>query len=69
MSQTAKTPISKKLQQLDTAIDWFYSDDFELDEALKRYESAIKLSAEIEEDLNSLKNQVQVIADLTKTVN
>ncbi len=67
MSQTAQTPISKKLQQLDTAIDWFYSDDFELDEALKRYESAIKLSAEIEEDLNSLKNQVQVIADFTKT--
>ena len=67
MSKTEKTPISKKLAKLDEAVEWFYGDDFVLDEALEKYKSANKLASEIEKDLAELKNQVEVIEDFTKS--
>lgn len=58
--------ISHKLARLDEAIAWFHSDDFSLDQALPKYQAAADLAHEIEHDLAELKNQVSVIADLTK---
>lgn len=62
----SKTSIESKIKQLDKSIEWFYSDDFSLDQALKKYQSAHNLAQEIEKDLSELKNQVEVIADFTK---
>lgn len=59
--------ISHKLEQLDRSVEWFHSDEFNLDEAIAHYRAATQLAQEIEQDLNELKNQVEVIADLTKT--
>jgi len=57
-----KTPaLSEKIAKLDTAVEWFYSDDFSLAEALDRYESAVKLAKSIEDDLKTLKNKISVI--------
>lgn len=69
MSQTekSKASISKKINQLDTDVEWFYSEDFSLDQALDKYRAAIDLSKDIEKDLAELKNQVEVIADFTKS--
>ena len=62
-----KKTISEKIQELEQATDWFYSDEFKLDEATTKYEKAIKLSKEIEEDLKQLKNKIEVIEkDFTK---
>lgn len=58
--------IEEKVRQLDEQVEWFYGDDFSLDQALKNYEQATKLANEIEHDLTELKNQVEVIADLAK---
>lgn len=66
MSKTDKPTISKQIAQLDESIEWFYSDDFNLDEALERYNDAAKRAKSIEADLNELKNQVEVIEDFTK---
>lgn len=66
MSQNANKSISNKITELDQAVEWFYSDDFTLDQAVAKYQSAIKLSQEIEHDLSELKNQVEVLADFTK---
>lgn len=66
MSKTDKPTISKQIAQLDESIEWFYSDDFNLDEALERYNDAAKRAKNIEADLNELKNQVEVIEDFTK---
>lgn len=66
-SKTSNHPsISQKIKQLEADTEWFYSDDFSLDEAISKYQSAIELAAEIEQDLTELKNQVEVIADFTK---
>lgn len=65
--QENKFTINQKISQLDQAVDWFYSEDFNLDQALDKYQNAIKLTQDIKDDLEQLKNQVEVIADFTKS--
>ncbi len=60
MSQSAN--INEKLEQLKTQIDWFYSDDFDLNQATENYEKATKLAKEIEADLTGLKNRIEIIS-------
>lgn len=61
-----KTSIESQIQQLDASVEWFYGDDFSLDQALQKYQEASKLAQAIEKDLSELKNQVTVIADFTR---
>ena len=68
MSKTKeKISISGKVSQLDEAVEWFYGDDFVLEEALEKYKAAQQLAQEIEKDLSELKNQVTVVEDFTKS--
>lgn len=69
MSENATKPksIEKCIAELDQQTEWFYSDDFSLDQALEKYQAATKLAQEIDQDLTLLKNQVEVLADFTKT--
>lgn len=61
------SPISAKLVQLDELTNWFYSDEFSLDQALTKYQTATTLATEIQNDLNELRNQVEVLRkDFTK---
>ena len=53
--------INDKIAKLNTEVQWFYSDDFSLDEAEIKYKSAVKLAKEIEEDLDTLKNNIEII--------
>ncbi|MBP3899395.1 exodeoxyribonuclease VII small subunit [Candidatus Saccharibacteria bacterium] len=65
----AKTTISEKIKKLDAATDWFYSEDFKLDEATEKYKAAMDLAREIEKDLTELKNKIEVLEeDFTKEV-
>ena len=58
----AKT-ISDKIADLKTGVDWFYSDDFKLEEASQKYKSLTELAKEIEKDLAEMKNEINVIAE------
>lgn len=62
----AKNSIESKIKQLDESVEWFYSEDFSLDQALQKYQDANKLAQAIEKDLSELKNQVEVLANFTK---
>lgn len=53
--------IAEKTAKLDELVSWFDSDDFELEEALEKFKEAEKLAIEIEKDLTSFKNEVQVL--------
>lgn len=64
--ENPKPTLETKLAQLDAATEWFYSDNFTLDQAITKYKSAIELSREIENDLKTLKNEMEVLADFTK---
>lgn len=60
MLSTSKT-IQDKITKLTKMVEWFDSDEFALEAALDRYQMAEKLAAEIEQDLTSLKNEVQIV--------
>ncbi len=55
--------LNQKIENLDEQVEWFYSDNFKLDEAVEKYKEAIKLAKNIEKDLNELKNEINVIAE------
>ncbi len=57
-----KKNLNAKIAELDEKVEWFYSDEFELSEAVKRYEEATRLAKEINEDLDKLKNEIKVLA-------
>lgn len=60
MSKTSKT-IQEKTEKLSEIISWFNSDDFSLEIAIEKFKEAEKLATEIEQDLLSLKNDIQII--------
>lgn len=60
MSQKNKT-IQEKMSDLDKLVAWFDSEDFEIEQALEKFEQAEKLANEIEQDLESFKNEIKVI--------
>lgn len=58
--------IAEKMAELDKSVEWFYGEDFVIDQALDKYKNASSLAEEISKDLESLKNEVKVLEDFTK---
>lgn len=55
--------VSDKISELKTGVDWFYSDDFKLEEVSEKYKALTDLAKEIEKDLAEMKNEINVIAE------
>ena len=55
--------ISEKIDDLKSGVEWFYSDDFRLEDASEKYKSMTELAKEIEKDLAELKNEIKVIEE------
>jgi len=53
--------ISEKTLQLTELVSWFDSGEFSLELALDKFKEAEKLALEIENDLNSLKNDIEIV--------
>ena len=67
MTGKTKKTISEKMQELEKATEWFYSDEFKLEQAAGKYKETMQLAEEIEKDLSELKNEISVIEkDFTK---
>ena len=60
MSQVNKS-IQGKTAELTKLVAWFDSDEFTIEEALNKYKDAEKLASEIEQDLMSLKNEINIV--------
>ena len=66
MSKTEKS-LNEKIAELDQKVEWFYSDEFKLEDAIAKYKEAAELAKDIEVDLKKLKNEIEVLAeDFTK---
>lgn len=63
MSGTKQKTLNQKMEELNQQIGWFHGDEFELDKATEKYQEAIKLAEEIRDDLENLKNEVDVLAE------
>ena len=62
MSKEEKN-LNEKIAELDKKVEWFYSDEFKLEEAVENYKDAARLAKEIEKDLTDLKNEIEVLAE------
>jgi exonuclease VII small subunit len=60
MSKVNKT-IQEKTAALATLVAWFDSDKFTLELALDKFKAAELLAEEIENDLVSLKNDIEIV--------
>ena len=56
-----KISLNQKIKNLEDEIEWFYSDDFELEKAVDKYKQSLVLVKEIENDLKDLKNEIEVL--------
>ena len=56
-----KNSIAQKIEKLEELLKWFESEEITVEESLKKYEEALRLSKELEADLQAAKNQVEVI--------
>ncbi len=54
-------PLRDQLRQLDELIAWFDQDDFDLDEALKKFDEGVKLTESIQKRLSKLQNNITVL--------
>ena len=54
--------LNQKIEELDGKVEWFYSDEFKLEEAVDKYKDAAELAREIEKDLDELKNEIEVLS-------
>lgn len=60
MSKATKS-LDQKMAQLDELVAWFDSDEFALEQAIKKFHEAEKLAGEIDEELTTFKNEIQVL--------
>lgn len=58
-----KETINQKIDRLNKNVEWFYGEDFSLDEAEENFKKAISLSKEIESELEKMKNEIEVLAE------
>ena len=63
MSSKSEKTISQKIEELRQMAAWFESDDFDIEQAIERYQAAEKLAGEIEKDLDGLRNTVTILKE------
>ncbi len=63
MSKTNEPTLSEQLAQLDEIVAWFEQDDFDMEEALGKFEEGSKLAEEIRTKLSTLENKITVLKE------
>ncbi len=53
--------VAQKLEKLEALLKWFESEEITVEEALSKYEEALVLSKELEDQLETAKNKVEII--------
>ena len=55
--------LNQKIEKLDAEVEWFYSDEFKLEDAVEKYKGAAELANSIKDDLEKLKSEIQVLSE------
>ena len=58
-----KANLNDRIKELDAEVQWFYSDEFKLEEATAKYRKAVELAKDIEKDLQKLQNEIEVLTE------
>ena len=59
--------LREQMEQLEEILAWFYSDEFELEAAVERYQQAARVAEQIDQRLREIKNKVTIITEDTAT--
>lgn len=63
MSQKNNNSLTQDLAELDELMAWFEQDDFELEQAIAKFETANKLADSIRQRLTELENKITVLKE------
>ena len=63
MSEKNDKPLKDQLAQLDEIIGWFDQDDFDLDQALEKFDQGVALADDIKKRLLKLENKIVVLKE------
>lgn len=61
MSKPTDFDFGAKLAELEKVLEWFESDDIDLDKAIAQYELGVQISQELQDYLKKMENKVKVI--------
>ena len=61
--KNSEKTLNQKIKELEERTNWFYSDEFELEEAVQKYKEAIELAKELQKDLSNLQNEIEVLKE------
>lgn len=61
MSQKNNHSLAQEIAQLDELASWFEQDDFDLEEALVKFEETTKVADSIDEKLTKIENKITVL--------
>lgn len=56
-----KSTIAQQMEELESLLEWFESEELTVEEAMQKYEQALELSRALEVQLKDAKNQVEII--------
>lgn len=63
MSDAKTKTLQQKMDELNRLVEFFDSNDFDLEEALAKYRQAEALSEDIRKTLQELKNEITVLKE------
>lgn len=53
--------LAEQLTKLDEVLGWFERDDFDVEEALSKYQTGMELTKHISEKLQAIENKIEVL--------
>ncbi len=59
----ANKSLQDQLDELDKIIDWFNQDDFDIDEAMQKFNQGVELAETVKERLENMENKIQILKD------
>lgn len=56
-----KTDFKQQLEELEHIVEWFESEEVDIDQALEKFERGMELASNLEKQLSEMENKVQEI--------
>ncbi len=61
MSDKSEVDFKKLMNELDTIVEWFESEDVDLDQSLAKFERGMELAQQLKSHLTQVENKVKKI--------
>jgi exonuclease VII small subunit len=63
MSATNNPTLAEQIEQLDALAAWFERDDFDIEEAIKKFEEASEVAESVKAKLLNLENKITMLKE------